>query len=78
MEVDNELIKQIKITPILDTLKLKDISDDEYFGSQYYKEYISNSRLGILKKDGVKAFFEGILQVYNPSFETGKYFFLNL
>ena len=71
MEVDNELIKQIKITPILDSLKLEDIDDDTYFGSQYSKEYISNSRLGILKKDGVKAFFEGIPQVYNPSFETG-------
>lgn len=70
MIIDNELIKQIKITPLLDTLKLEDIDDDIYF-SQYSKEYISNSRLGILKKDGVKAFFEGIPQVYNPSFETG-------
>lgn len=70
MNVDNELIKQIKITPLLDTLKLEDIDDDTYF-KQYSKEYISNSRLGVLKKDGVKAFFEGIPQVYNPSFETG-------
>ena len=70
MELDNELIKQIKITPLLDTLKLEDIDDDTYF-KQYSKEYISNSRLGVLKKDGVKAFFEGIPQVYNPSFETG-------
>lgn len=70
MIIDNELIKQIKITPLLDTLKLEDIDDDIYF-SQYSKEYISNSRLGVLKKDGVKAFFEGIPQVYNPSFETG-------
>lgn len=74
MEINNELIKQIKITPLLDTLKLEDIDDDTYFGSQYSKEYISNSRLGVLKKDGVKAFFEGIPQVYNPSFETGKNF----
>ena len=70
MEVDNELIKQIKITPILDSLKLEDIDDDVYF-SEKFKNYISNSRLGILKKDGVKVFFEGIPQVYNPSFETG-------
>ena len=70
MEVDNELIKQIKITPILDSLKLEDIDDDTYF-SEKFKNYISNSRLGILKKDGVKVFFEGIPQVYNPSFETG-------
>lgn len=70
MTVDNELIKQIKITPLLDTLKLEDIDDAVYF-SERYKNYISNSRLGVLKKDGVKAFFKGIPQVYNPSFETG-------
>ena len=70
MELDNEIIKQIKITPLLDTLKLEDIDDDVYF-KQYSKEYISNSRLGVLKRDGVKTFFEGIPQVYNPSFETG-------
>ena len=70
MDIDSELIKQIKITPLLDTLKLESISDSEYFGEKY-KNYISNSRLGILKKDGVKVFFEGIPQVYNPSFETG-------
>jgi hypothetical protein len=70
MTVNNELIKQIKITPLLDTLKLEDIDDAIYF-SERYKNYISNSRLGVLKKDGVKAFFEGIPQAYNPSFETG-------
>lgn len=70
MELDKELIKQIKITPLLDTLKLEDIDDDIYF-KQYSKEYISNSRLEVLKRDGVKTFFKGIPQVYNPSFETG-------
>lgn len=70
MNLDGEIIKQIKITPLLDTLKLEDIDDDVYF-KQYSKEYISNSRLGVLKRDGVKTFFEGIPQVYNPSFETG-------
>jgi hypothetical protein len=70
MTVDYELIKQIKITPLIDTLKLENISDEEYF-SEYKKDYISNSRLGVLVKDGVEAFFKGIPQVYNPSFETG-------
>lgn len=70
MTVDYELIKQIKITPLLDTLKLENISDEEYF-SEYKNDYISNSRLGVLVKDGVEAFFKGIPQVYNPSFETG-------
>jgi hypothetical protein len=70
MNIDNELIKQVKITPILETLQLEDISDEEYF-SEHFKNYISNSRLGVLKRDGAKAFFEGIPQVYNSSFETG-------
>lgn len=70
MNLDGDLIKQIKIKPLLNTLKLEDIDDAIYF-SERYKNYISNSRLGVLKKDGVKAFFEGIPQVYNPSFETG-------
>ena len=70
MTVDYELIKQIKITPLIDTLRLENISDEEYF-SEYKKDYISNSRLGVLVKDGVEAFFKGIPQVYNPSFETG-------
>ena len=71
MEIDNDLIKQIKIKPLLDTLHLEDISDEEYFSAKF-KDYISNSRLGVLKKEGAKTFFEGIPQTYNPSFETGK------
>ena len=72
MEIDNELIKKIKITPLIDTLKLENISDDIYFSNEYRKDYISNSRLGVLKRDGVKAFFEGIPSVFNPSFLTGE------
>jgi len=71
MEIDNELIKKIKITPLLDTLKLENISDDIYF-TEYRRDYISNSRLGVFKRDGVKAFFEGIPQTFNPSFITGE------
>ena len=70
MTVDNELIKQIKITPILDSLRLEDIDDDTYF-RDYKKEYISNSRLGKLIKEGVEAFFKNEASPYNPSFETG-------
>ena len=70
MIVDDELIKQIKITPLLDTLKLEDIDDDTYF-RDYKKEYISNSRLGKLIKEGVEAFFKNEASPYNPSFETG-------
>lgn len=70
MEIDNNELKKIKITPIIDSLRLEEISDSDYF-SKKFSNYISNSRLGVLKKDGVKAFFEGIPQVYNPYFETG-------
>jgi hypothetical protein len=70
MKVDVDLIKKIKVTPLLDSLRLEDISDPEYFGEKY-KDYISNSRLGKLKTDGAEAFFNGLKNEYNPSFETG-------
>ena len=70
MEINKEVIKQVKITPLLDTLKLEDIDDSEYF-SERYKNYISNSRLGRLVKEGAEAFFNNPPQEYNPSFETG-------
>ena len=38
------------MTPLLDTIKLLDISDEEYFGSGY-AEYISNSRLKLINPD---------------------------
>jgi len=73
MNIDNELIKQIKITPLLDTLRLENISDEEYFSAKY-SNYISNSRLGKLKTEGAKVFFEGFkVQEYNPSFQFGSW-----
>ena len=70
MEINSELIKQIKITPLLDTIKLENIDDDVYFSSKF-SNYISNSRLGKLVKEGVEAFFKNESAPYNPSFETG-------
>lgn len=70
MEIDKELISKIKIKPLIDTLKLENISDAEYF-SAHYSNYISNSRLGLLKSKGAEAFFKGIKSEYNPSFEFG-------
>ena len=70
MTLDNELIKQVKITPILDSLRLEDISDSVYF-SEEYSDYISNSRLGKLITDGAESFFAGIKSDYSTSFETG-------
>lgn len=38
------------MTPLLDTLQLLDISDEEYFGTGY-RNYISNSRLKLMNPD---------------------------
>lgn len=70
MTIDNDLIKQIKIIPLIDTIKLENIEDEEYF-SKKYSGYISNSRLGKLVTEGVEAFFKNEPSSYNPSFETG-------
>lgn len=54
-------LRDIKITPLLDTLELLKIDDSVYFSAQY-KQYISNSRLGLLnpRQDGSpEKFFEG-------------------
>ena len=62
----------IKLYPLLDTLRLQKIDDEVYF-SEKYSEYISNSRLGLLQKQGPKAFFDGFgAQIgFNPSFFSG-------
>lgn len=55
-------LSKIKITPLLDTLKLEKIPDNEYF-SEKYNAYISNSRLSLInpnQDNDPKAFFEGL------------------
>ena len=52
----------IKMTPLMDTLYLEKISDEEYF-SERYSNYISNSRLSLINPDqdnDPQAFFEGL------------------
>jgi len=71
MQIDNDLIKSVKITPILESLQLEDVSDEDYF-SVRMADYISNSRLGLLKNQGAEAFFAGLKSEYNPSFELGE------
>ena len=44
------MLEKIKITPLLDTLHLEDISDEIYFGKQY-SGYISNSRLSLVNPE---------------------------
>lgn len=43
-------LSEIEIIPLLDTLQILDISDEEYFGPNY-KEYISNSRLSYINPE---------------------------
>jgi hypothetical protein len=53
-------LSEIKISPIIESIQLLDISDKEYFGDKY-KNYISNSRLNLLKyNDSPDKFFEGL------------------
>ena len=44
------MYKDIKITPILESIKLLDISDEEYFSIKY-RDYISNSKLKYINPD---------------------------
>lgn len=62
---------KIKLTPILDSIYLGKLEDAIYF-SPRYSEYISNSRLGLLKQKGEEAFINGFVdQGFNSSFFTG-------
>ena len=63
MITDEELSK-IKITPLIDTLKLEDIDDSIYFSKQY-ADYISNSRMSLINPaqgGSPKTFFEGLIK----------------
>lgn len=63
----------IKITPLLDTLRLQKIDDEEYF-SEKYSNYISNSRLGLInpEQDGSpESFFAGFKPTYSAAFDLG-------
>lgn len=62
---------KIKLTPILDSIYLGKLEDAVYF-SPKYSNYISNSRLGLLKNKGEEAFIQGSFQDgFNPSFRLG-------
>lgn len=67
-------LSEIKITPLLNTLRFTKISDDIYF-SEKYSNYISNSRLSLLAKtpENPDRFFEGIKMGYDniSSLERG-------
>ena len=67
-------LDEIVLTPLMETLRLQKIDDEEYF-SQKYSNYISNSRLGLLNplQEGTpEKFFKGFVdQGFNPSFMFG-------
>lgn len=64
-------VNDIKLIPLKDTIKLGKINDKEYLSNKF-SNYVSNSRLGLLKSKGIKVFIEGLgNQEYNPSFNFG-------
>lgn len=61
----------IRILP--ETIKLIKLTDEEYF-SPKYKDYISNSKLGLLDPDeggSIEKYLEGFKSGYSESFELG-------
>ena len=66
-------LKDIKLTPLLETLRLEKISDNIYF-SEKYSNYVSNSRLGLInpRQDGSpEKFFAGFTNTYSSSLAIG-------
>lgn len=68
-------LADIELVPIVETLQLLKITDEEYFSSKY-KNYISNSRLRLLnpQQDGSPdKFFTGFVDNgYVSCFELGR------
>ena len=67
-------LSDIKLEPLLDTLRIEKIDDAVYFTSPIYKNRISNSRLGLLNPrqgGSPEKFFSGFKQSFNPSFALG-------
>ena len=67
-------LSDIRLEPLIETLRLEKIDDNIYFTSPVYKNRISNSRLGLLhpQQDGSpEKFFSGFKASFNPSFALG-------
>ena len=67
-------LEDIKLEPLLDTLRLEKIDDKIYFTAPIYKNRISNSRLGLLNpnQEGTpEKFFAGFKSSFNASFALG-------
>lgn len=64
---------EIQIVPLLDTLQILDISDEEYFGEKY-REYISNSRLKLIDPEeggSPELFKAGLSPAFSDAFYYG-------
>lgn len=69
----SENFYNIKLEPILDSIKFEQMSDERYFSSEF-KEYISNSKLSLInpEQDGsVEKYLSGLNNTYNDSFVLG-------
>ena len=69
------MLEKIKVTPLLDTLRLEDISDEVYFGKKY-SGYISNSRLSLINPEqggSADKFIKGLAEnnIYSDSLIFG-------
>ena len=67
-------LSDIKLEPLLDTLRIEKSDDAVYFTSPIYKNRISNSRLSLLNPrqgGSPEKFFSGFKQSFNPSFLLG-------
>ena len=68
-----DFFDKCKIQFLIETCRMEDISDDEYF-SEKYKHFVSNSKISLInpKQGGSpQKYRDGIKQSYNSSFEFG-------
>jgi hypothetical protein len=66
-------LSNIKLTPLIDSLRLEDISDEIYFSTKF-SNYISNSRLSLInpEQDGSpEKFFNGTFNNFSDSLIRG-------
>ena len=66
-------LDKYKVQFLIETVEAKELSDAEYFSSDY-KQYVSNSKLKLINPDEggtPQKFKEGIKSEYNASFEFG-------
>ena len=67
-------LSDIRLEPLIETLRLEKIDDSIYFTSLIYKNRISNFRLVNPRQEGTpEKFFSGFKASFNSSFALGKF-----